>query len=201
MHRPVLVTPPADLVVSIEEAMRQCRISPDALDPEGLAEVQQLLGAYILAATEHLDGWTGILGRCLKTQVWRQDFAGFARCLPLALAPVSAVGSITWRNSDGQISTVAGGEYTLTTDAGGRSVVRFRNAFSLPGDLYESAAVSVTYTVGSDSVPVSIQQAILLAVGSWYENREETVIGASVASLPASVAVDRLLAPYRRVGV
>ncbi len=201
MHRPVLVTPPADFPVSIEEAMRHCRITIDEDDTAGLAEVHQLLGAYILAATEHLDGWTGILGRCLKTQVWRQDFDGFTRCLPLALAPASAVVSVTWRDNDGQISTVADSEYSLTTDAGGRSFVRFRNAFSLPGNLYESAAVSVTYTVGSEVVPVPLQQAILLYVGAWYENREETVIGTIAASLPASVAIDRLLAPYRRVGV
>ncbi|MEI3850047.1 MULTISPECIES: head-tail connector protein [unclassified Ensifer] len=201
MHRPVLVTPPADLAVSIEEAMRQCRISADALDPVGLTEVQQLLGAYILAATEHLEGWTGILGRCLKTQVWRQDFDGFARCLPLGLGPVSAIGSVTWLSSEGQVSTVTPGDYALETDGGGRSAVRFRNAWSMPGDLFETAAVSVTYTAGSDSVPVPIQQAILLSVGAWYENREETVVGTNVSSLPASVAMDRLLAPYRRVGL
>lgn len=201
MHRPVLVTPPADLAVSIEEAMRQCRISADDYDPAGLTEIQQLLGAYILAATELLDGWTGILGRCLKTQVWRQDFDGFARCLPLGLGPVNAIGSVTWRDSAGQVSTVAPGDYTLNTDGGGRSVVRFRNSWSMPGNLDESAAVSVTYSAGSDSVPVPIQQAILLSVGAWYENREEVVVGATVSSLPASVAVDRLLAPYRRVGL
>ncbi|MBD9635962.1 hypothetical protein IB277_06595 [Ensifer sp. ENS07] len=187
--------------MSIEEAMRQCRISADDYDPAGLTEIQQLLGAYILAATELLDGWTGILGRCLKTQVWRQDFDGFARCLPLGLGPVSAVGSVTWRDSAGQVSTVAPSDYTLNTDGGGRSAVRFRNAWSMPGDLDESAAVSVTYSAGSSSVPVPIQQAILLSVGAWYENREEVVVGATVSSLPASVAVDRLLAPYRRVGL
>lgn len=201
MHRPVLVTPPADLAVSIEEAMRQCRISADDYDPAGLTDIQQLLGAYILAATELLDGWTGILGRCLTTQVWRQDFDGFARCLPLGLGPVSAIGSVTWRNSEGQVSTVAPADYALETDGGGRSAVRFRNSFSMPGDLYETAAVSVTYSAGSGSVPVPIQQAILLSVGAWYENREEVVVGATVSSLPASVAVDRLLAPYRRVGL
>ena len=181
--------------------MRQCRISADALDPVGLTEVQQLLGAYILAATELLDGWSGILGRCLKTQVWRQDFDGFARCLPLGLGPVSAIGSVTWRDSEGQVSSIAPADYALETDGGGRSAVRFRNAWSMPGDLYETGAVSVTYTAGSNSVPVPIQQAILLSVGAWYENREETVIGTIASSLPASVAIDRLLAPYRRMGL
>jgi len=181
--------------------MRQCRISADNYDAVGLMEIQQLLGAYILAATELLDGWTGILGRCLKTQVWRQDFDGFGRCLPLGLGPVSAIGSVTWRDGEGQLSTVGPADYALATDGGGRSTVRFRNAWSMPGDLYESAAVSVTYTAGSASVPVPIQQAILLAVGAWYENREETVIGTIASSLPASVAIDRLLAPYRRTGL
>ena len=50
-------------------------------------------------------------------------------------------------------------------------------------------------------VPAPIVQAILLCVGAWYENREETVIGVSVAALPEAVAVDRLIGAYKRVAL
>lgn len=198
MHRPVLITPPAE-IVTVAQAMRQCRIDADALDAGALAEVTALLEGYIAAATALLEGWNGILGGvCLGVQTWRQDFDGIGRCLPIPLAPVKSISSVTWRNADGEISTISADDYSLRTDAGGVSVCRFRDAYSLPADLYEVGAVSLTFEAGYDTVPTPIVQAILLTVGAWYENREETAIGVSVASLPESVSVDRLIGAYVR---
>lgn len=48
---------------------------------------------------------------------------------------------------------------------------------------------------GADvEVPASVRQALLLLVGDFYENREETVIGASVA---VTGYIERLLHFYR----
>lgn len=198
MHRPVLVTPATDLPLSIEMARKQCRIDADSLDDVALAEVDSLLESYIRAAAGHLEGWTGILGRVLGTSTWRQDFDGFSQCMALPLGPVQSISSVTCRNAAGQISTVAGQEYTMLTDGAGVGVCRFRNSYAWPGDLYEVAAVSVTYVAGYDEIPEPIVQAIRLMVGAWYENREEAVVGVSIASLPDAVAVDRLIRPWRR---
>lgn len=197
MHAPVRIQAPQSMPVSLEEAKRHLRIEPEATLEDGL------ISGLIAAATGHLDGWTGILGRCLVEQEWRQDFDGFSQCLPLPLGPVMSITSVTWRNAAGQISTVASTAHSLRTDAGGRSHCRFRDDFSFPVDLYQVAAVSVSYRAGWElaDVPAEIKQAILLLVGAWYENREETAIGVSVASLPNSVAVNALIAPYRRIGI
>lgn len=201
MIAPVLVAP-ASPIVTVEQAMRQCHIDASALDAGALAEVTALLTGYIATATELLEGWNGILGGvCLGLQTWRQEFDRIDRCLPLALSPVRSITSVTWRNAEGQISTIAAQEYSLRTDAGGVSACRFRNAYALPSDLYEVGAVSVTYEAGYAIVPKPIVQAILLCVGAWYENREETVIGVSVASLPESVGVGRLIGLYKRVAL
>lgn len=198
-HRPVLITP-ASPIVTAAEAMRQCRIDADALDTAALAEVTALLEGYIAAATALLEGWNGVLGGvCLGAQTWRQDFNCLTRCLELELAPVTGITSIKWRDPNGIESTIASENYQLFTDAGGEAVCRFRNSFTLPGILDEFAAVSVTFTAGYATVPKPIIQAILLMVGAWYENREETVIGVSVASMPDAVAVERLISPYRRM--
>jgi uncharacterized phiE125 gp8 family phage protein len=53
----------------------------------------------------------------------------------------------------------------------------------------------------AEDVPSAIRHAIKLLVGGWYENREESVIGVSVASLPVSLAAESLIAPYRRGGI
>ena len=44
-----------------------------------------------------------------------------------------------------------------------------------------------------------VRTAMLLLIGHWYENREATIAGQAVASLP--LAVDALLQPYRIYGV
>ncbi len=90
MHRPVLITPPAIQPVSLAEAKLHLRV--DHNDEDTLIE------SLTRAATEHSDGWNGILGRCLVEQVWRQDHDRFARQMIIPLGPVIAVQSITWRD-------------------------------------------------------------------------------------------------------
>ncbi|MCM2472148.1 hypothetical protein HGO38_01485 [Rhizobium sp. CG5] len=203
MHRPFLVTAPATLPVTVEEAMRHCRIAANEDDAAETSDITDLLTGYIGAAVNHLDGWAGILGSCMVSQVWRQDFDRFSKCLDLPLGPVISIDGVTWRNSAGQVATVAAESYSLRTSGGGMSYCRFVDAFSLPSDLYEVGGVSVTYTAGyaDGAVPRAIRQAILLMVGTWFENREEAVVGVSAASLPNAVAVDRLIAPFRKTGL
>lgn len=180
MHRPVLVTAPSTAPVSLIEAKAHLRVDHN--------EDDDLIGTLIGAAVGHLDGWTGILGRCLVAQTWRQDYDAFAPALCLPLAPVMSVTSVT---DDGE--PVAGESYDLETDAAGSSVVRFADGVSLVGP------ISVTYVAGYADVPAPIKAAILLMIGHWYANREAVAVGVAVETLP--MAADALLAPYRRVGV
>ncbi len=192
MHRPVLVQPPAVMPVSLEEAKAHLRVEHNDDDA--------LIISLVMSATAHLDGWTGILGRCLVDQTWRQAFDGFARCLRLPLGPVIGVESVTWRNSAGQMATVSPSDYRVLTDGLG-SYVRFRSVFQAPTDLNEVEAVTLTYRAGYETddgevtVPHAIRQAMLLLVGHWYEHRETVVTGTIATNLPQ--AVDALLAPYR----
>ncbi|MGH6862464.1 MAG: head-tail connector protein, partial [Phyllobacterium sp.] len=48
-----------------------------------------------------------------------------------------------------------------------------------------------------NAVPPPIKVAVLLYVGAWYENREETAIGVSVAGLPDNVSAEALLQTYK----
>lgn len=196
MHTPQRITPPTTLPVSMIDAKLHLRVDHDDED--------LLIEGLTKAATDHLDGWTGILGRCLEEQEWRQDFDGFEN-FRLPLWPVNSITSITWRNSAGQIATIDSDAYALKGDALG-AYVRFKDGFSYPSGLYQSAAMSVTFRVGypqageppQSTVPAAIKAAILLLVGHWYKNRE-AVSDNGPAELP--LAVDALLAPYRRVGL
>ncbi len=176
MHRPVLVTAPFFLPVSLEEMKQALRILEREGDGNALPhEDDDLITSEIEAATAHYEGWTGILGICLVDQTWRQDFDGFCRGLHLPIGPVIAPVSVIWRNRAGQIATVNQAEYSLEADAGGRSWLRFRDAYSLPSDLYERRSVTVEYRAGwptvegASTVPSDIKAAIKLRVVAAYD--------------------------------
>lgn len=191
MRAPVLITGPVESPVSLPDVKLHLRVDHD--DEDGLIQ------AYIDAAVAHLDGWTGVLGRCLVSQTWRQDFDRFASCLRLPLWPIREIRSITWRNEQGQIATISGGDYALKADALG-GYVRFVDGYAYPSGLYQSDAVAVTFTAGTDPavVPAALKAAIMLLVGHWYQNRE-AVAENSLVELP--MAVNALIAPFRRVGI
>lgn len=192
MHAPVLVTPPAAAPLTLDEVKAQIRT--DSSDEDALLTI------LIAAAVAYLDGWTGILGRCMVTQTWRRSFDDLARCLRLPL-PASNISSITVQASDGTQSTVAGSNYTLQEDELG-SFVRFKDSYSFPSDLYETKAVAVTFTAGfgtAADVPADLKIAMLMLIGHWFSNRETVNIGNIVSSLP--FGFDAFVSKYRRIGV
>lgn len=195
MYRPVRIEIPTTLPVTLAEVKA-------ALDI-GYVEKDDLIEGLMAAAVSYLDGWSGILGRCLCEQTWRQDFDYFCWDLRLPMFPVLSVSSVKYTDTNGVEQTVAASSYQVLTDGLG-SFVRFRNGFSFPTTkAFESAAVRVTYVCGHEDgddenpVPQAIKQAIVLLVRHWFDNPSAVVIGATVEKLP--FAVDALLAPYRRI--
>jgi uncharacterized phiE125 gp8 family phage protein len=196
MLAPVRVIPPAELPVSLEEAKAHLRID--------FGDDDFYVAGLIEAATAHLDGWSGILGRALVTQTWRQDLCGFPcdGVIRLPLAPVQAVTAITYRDEVGADMTLDPGVTTeVMTDALG-PFVRLRGGQSWPATAQGDDAVSVVFTAGygaSSAVPQAIRHAILLLVGHWHATREPVNIGNITSNL--DFAVTALLAPFRRVGL
>jgi uncharacterized phiE125 gp8 family phage protein len=194
MFTPVRTVDPSDTPVSLTEAKAHLRVDFDDDD--------DLITALIAAATDYVDGWSGVLGRALVTQTWRQDYNCFHPCLRLPLAPAASITSVTYLDPNGDTQTVDEANYALWADGAG-PLVYFVTGFAVPATSIEGKAVSVTYVAGygdADAVPGPIKAALLLLIGQWYENREAAVVASGTAqALP--FAVDALLAPYRRVGV
>ncbi len=190
MLAPVRTVAPADTPVSLEEAKAHLRV--DHTDDD------DVIKALIAAAVDHLDGWTGILGRSLVKQSLKQEFAGFG-CLRLQVGPVARVETISYFDSNNQSQTLPDTAFVKRTDARG-SYVDLPPQGIWPSAYVRPDAVSVTYEAGSDaaSVPAAIKTAIMLMVASWYRNREATSEGAAI-ELPIGVAA--LLATYRRISV
>lgn len=181
-----LVTAPTETPVTLAEACAHLRLSVGDDD----ATVQ----ALIAAATAHLDGYAGILGRCLVTQTWRMTMdtlpqAGFR----LPLVPVASVSSIVYVASDGTETTLPVDQFALSGD---RVVPAY--GVTWPTPRAQTDAVTVTFVAGygaAADVPAAIKQAALLLVGYWYDQRSAVTVGNIVTTMP--LAVDALLAPYR----
>jgi len=186
MLAPVRTVAPATMPVSLAEAKAHLRVDHGDQD--------DLISAQIRAATAWLDGWSGILGRALITQTWRQEFGRFADHLPLPLAPVTAIDSISYFDAGNVQQVLDPGLYALHTDAFGAHVVP-QSGNAWPATCRRPDAVSITFTAGygaAADVPEPIRQAILLIVQRLFDGADTSI----------DVAIDRtvhaLIAPYRR---
>jgi uncharacterized phiE125 gp8 family phage protein len=194
---PRLVTPPAASLLTLDEARRHCRVDH--------AEDDAFLGAAIAAAQGWLDGWSGILGRCLVSQQWRQDWPGFPAgpLLPLPFPDVTAA-AITYVDPAGAEQTLSTAAYHVVSTASA-AVLELADGAAWPATAARPDAVRVLLTAGYDTaaakVPAPIRSAALFMVGDIYRNRETGVVGTVSASIKMSTTVEILLAPYRRVGI
>src|SRR4051794_5405809 len=87
---PVRTVPPTLHILSVDEVKAHLRV--DGNDDDTLIE------ALRDTVEAHLDGWSGILGRGLLTQSWRQALAQFPPDyrIRLPLAPVASITSVTY---------------------------------------------------------------------------------------------------------
>lgn len=187
--KPVRTAAPAASLLDLDEAKAALRIDFDDDDT--------LITALCSAAEQMLDGYSGILGRPLVTQTWREDFPYFRYEMPLRLRDVQSVSSVTYFDAEGAEQTVAASVYRLHERASHAYLVQ-RSGQSWPVAGVRDDAVSITYVCGygdtGSDVPAPIRRAAYLLVGHWYERRE-AVVPKAMADLPLGVRA--LLSPYR----
>lgn len=181
-----------------------------AADPVSLAEVKAhlrvdhddddtIIALYVDAALAHLDGDEGLLGRALVTQTWDQTIDDFpyGDDLPLMLAPVQSVTSITYRDMGGNTQTFPAESYMLR-NRHGLTWVHLKDDYTWPETDDEPDAVTVRFVAGygdAAAVPAAIKAAMLLHIGHLYENREAVTLDRAGEALP--MGYDALIAPYR----
>jgi uncharacterized phiE125 gp8 family phage protein len=187
-----LTTPPAETPITLVEAKAHLNITHDDDDA--------LVSAAVESATGHLDGRTGILGRCLVTQSWTATLDHFGiGCLVLALAPVQSITAIKYRDVDGALQTFAAAAYRLTGSQARPRVV-LNSGFSWPATDSDPEPITIEYVAGygdAADVPDPIKHAIKLHVGTMFEYRETITTGSQIAILPH--AHEALISPYRLV--
>lgn len=181
-----LVTAPAAEPVSLTEAKAHCRIDGTADDA--------LLTALIKAAREHVEI---ITGSALVTQTLDIKYDSFGPQIDLPHPPLQSVTSIKYLDDSGVEQTLASSVYRVNADRYPASITLDYNQ-AWPNLYPVSSPVTVRLVAGygaASAVPQPIKQALLLLVGHWYENREESIAAVSLQPIPTGVAA--LLAGYR----
>lgn len=186
---PVRTSAPATTPISSTEAKAHLRVGHTTEDT--------LIGIYIDAATAALDGWTGILGRCMVTQTWRQDFGAFCEDMRLPFPDVQSV-TVAYYDTANTLQTLSTGNYVLVNFPGGASV-QLAEGGSFPATYDRPDAVRVTMVAGygaAAAVPAALKAALLLHVGVMFTAR-----GDAEGSGELPLAYHSLVAPYRVVGL
>jgi uncharacterized phiE125 gp8 family phage protein len=193
MLAPVRTVAPVELPLSLADAKAHLRVDHSDED--------ELISGLIDAATAHIDGYSGILGRALITQTWAVEFPTFSSRLDLPLGPLQSA-IIQYYDSTNVLQTLATSVYAVLTDGLGPYVSLKYNQ-QWPQTYTRDDAVKVTWVAGYGatpaSVPAAIRSAMLLLIAHWYDNRAAVNVGNITSELPLAAAA--LLAPYRRVGI
>lgn len=196
--RVVVVTPPAP-VVTWEEADQHLRL-------EGDVEQKPMVERLIAAATAHIDGPQGWLGRALGLQTLETFLPAFgvtSICLPYP--PAVDIVSVDYVDGDGDMVAMAAADYELRGP-----MLRPAWPKSWPSAQWRGSdgeTVRIRYRAGYavdpdadpivSNVPEPIKAAILLMVGDLWHARATVATGAAMATVPMSTTVEQLLQPFR----
>ena len=179
MITPRLVTAPVGLPVSVADLKAHLAITFDDDDAK--------LEAYISAAVAYLDGWRGVLGRCIMTQTWAFDDEAFPCLIPLP--DVQSV-ALAYTDTNGAAQTFEG--FTVRNTSRGAELVYTDSKPSIQS----GSLVTATVTAGYDVVPDGLKLAIKFMAARAYDNPQGTITDAVKLDM-----FDKFTAPHRWANV
>ena len=186
------VTGPAKEPLTLEETKNHLAVTVSRDD--------EMIEHLIKAARRQAETYTA---RALITQTWELGLDRFpVWVIEPPRPPLTSVESIAYIDSAGGTQVLAAGKYRVDADSEpGRITPAYGRGW--PTTRAVTTAVTVRFTAGygaaGSHVPEDIRQAILLLVGSFYEHREDIVVGETAVRLPRGA--EALLNPYRMVRV
>ncbi len=172
------------MVIPLERLKLHLRVDGDTED----AHLQVLLDA----AVEYCEHFTG---RVLEKRQLEVRLDGFPPgVLHVTAVPLHSVDSISYVNVDGDVVVLPPEDYKVISTVEPPIALP---ATAWPSDVYQAdGTVIVTVTAGYDPLPKSIEQALLMMCGHYYENREVMRERFSrVSEMP--FATSALLYPYK----
>jgi uncharacterized phiE125 gp8 family phage protein len=197
MHQPLasfdalqLLEAPAAAPVLLAEVKSQLRIEhPDD---------DLMIDRLIKTAVAYTDA-KGALGHAMITQKWGQWVNSVpAQYVRLAMGPLIEVTAVQYYDIDGALQTDTLSNYEITgTDFTTR--IGPKSGFNWPVTQDRADAIRIEYTAGygatSASVPETLRHAMMLLIGHWYDNRENTMMD-ELSNIP--YGFDMLVDMHRR---
>jgi uncharacterized phiE125 gp8 family phage protein len=168
-HALEIVDAPAITPIALGEVKAQLRVEHSDDDV--------MIHRLIAVAVAYTDV-RGALGQAMITQKWAQWMGpNPQQKVALVLGPVQSVTAIKYYDVDGVLQTDTLTNYqTFGTDF--TSTVGPKDGFSWPATQNRSDAIRIEYEIGFGNaisdVPQSIRHALMLLVGHWYDNREQS---------------------------
>ncbi len=180
MNATQIVVQPTWEPVSVAEARAHCRID--------LHDDDVLLGTLITAARQHIEliAWQAIPQQTID--LWLEEFEDDEIELPNP--PLQSVTYVKYYDTADVEYTLAASEYFLNTVVFPGEIHLKYGKYWPTIQLRDYNAVNVRYVAGfatPEAVPQRLKQAILLLVGHWYENREDSVSGTISRSIEFAV--------------
>jgi len=185
-----LITAPAELPVTRDEAKLYARIDADITADDAL--IDSLINAATYHAEHHTD-------RALISQAWRLNLSSFPAEICLPKGKAISVDAIKYLDENGAEQTLDPGEYqtNLTDDTGGLIKLAPDKIWpDIGADYYNPVRVEFTAGIAADaaSLPDRVKVAIKTHITHMYEVREELVIGVPAQVIPRGY--DRLLREF-----
>ena len=175
-----LIEAPAQEPITLAEAKL-------AATEDGSAFDSAFSNIWIPTAREQVEFKTG---QVMVTQTWLLTLDAFpsfcASGIKLPNPPLQAVNSVKYLNAAGDLVTLPGTEYEVVED-GLLAVIYPAFGKTWPSINKRPKAVQIEFIAGyasADEVPRSLKQWMLMAVATWYRQREGLVTGTIVADLP-----------------
>lgn len=175
-----VVTPPEPLI-TLDEAKAYLHVD--------FSDDDALITGLIAAASAHIDGPMGWLGRAIGEQELEAVFPEFCgSSVALPLPPVISVQSLKYLDTGNVEQTVDPANYSYSTDR-----LWLSDGYTFPGVYKAWNAVRVAFTAGYEEVPEPLKVAVKMHIGTLYENRAS--IGEGKVILPH--AYEALCAPFK----
>lgn len=166
-----LVTAPAEEPVTLAEAKTHLRVDDD------ITEDDTAITALISATRSSVEDF---LWRALVTQTW--DL--FLECWPcsdeirIPKPPIQSVTSVKYTDEDGVEQTFSASSYVVDTNADpGRILLKSGESWP-SASLQPGNSIAIRFVAGyglAAALDNRIRQAMLLMIGHYYKNREDSV--------------------------
>ena len=185
-----LVTAAQAEPVTIDELMTHLRVENDE-DALYLDEIEK-------AAREYIES---LLGRKLITQTWKVYFDSWPEdnVFEIPYGQLQSVASIIYTDTDGTQHTLDSSVYDVDTASEPGKVVLAYNQSWPSVSLYPTNPICIEFTCGygdrGSAVPSMLRHAIKLLAGHLYENREATITGLTIQTVP--IGLYDMVYPYR----